>query len=269
MTTHPSRRGFLVTCTACVSGPFFVGRSTFAGQQPASSNRPEATVIDDLVAANRILAREQVLDAYGHVSVRRPGMPNRFLLARSVAPELVTTADLMEYDLDSNPIDARGRASYKERFIHSEIYKVRSDVNAIVHCHTPSLIPFGVSNVPLRPMYHQSAFVAEGVPVFEIREAAGMTDMLIKDGRLGQALARTLGRKPAILMRGHGAVIVGDSIPSAVGRSFYLDLNARLQAQAMALGGKITYMDPEEARLYAASDNYDRAWDLWKRQISR
>ena len=268
MPNNPSRRSFLVTCAAGAVGPLFLGPSAFAGQQPTASNRPD-TVIDDLVAANRILAREQVLDAYGHVSVRRPGAPNRFLLARSVAPELVTTADLLEYDLDSNPIDARGRASYKERFIHSEIYKVRSDVNAIVHCHTPSLVPFGVSSVPLRPMYHQSAFVAEGVPVFEIREAAGMTDMLIGNGRLGQALAKTLGNKPAALMRGHGAVVVGNSIPHVVGRSFYLDLNARLQAQAMALGGTITYIDPEEARLYAASDNYDRAWDLWKRQVIR
>ena len=268
MPNNPSRRSFLVTCAAGAAGPFFLGPSAFAGQQPAASNRPD-TVIDDLVAANRILAREQVLDAYGHVSVRRPGAANRFLLARSLAPELVTTADLLEYDLDGNPIDPRGRASYKERFIHSEIYKVRSDVNAIVHCHTPSLVPFGVSSVPLRPMYHQSAFVAEGVPVFEIREAAGMTDMLIGNGRLGQALAKTLGNKPAALMRGHGAVVVGNSIPHVVGRSFYLDLNARLQAQAMALGGKITYIDPEEARLYAASDNYDRAWDLWKRQVIR
>ena len=226
-------------------------------------------MIDDLVAANRILAREQVLDAFGHVSVRLSGRVDRFLLARSLAPELVTAADILEYDLDGNPIDARGRASYRERFIHGEIYRARSDVRAIVHCHTLSLIPFGVSGVPLRPIYHQSAFIAQGVPVFEIRTAAGMTDMLITDGRLGRALAQTLGNKPAALMRGHGAVVVGDSIPNVVGRSVYLDINARLQAQAIALGGTITYLEPEEARLYLAPNNYDRAWELWKKQVSR
>jgi ribulose-5-phosphate 4-epimerase/fuculose-1-phosphate aldolase len=238
-------------------------------QTPSSATQVDPTVIEDLVAANHVLAHEGVLDGYGHVSVRRQGAADRFLLARSIAPELVTPADILEYDLDGNPANARGATSYRERFIHSEIYKVRRDVNAIVHCHTPSLIPFGVSSVPLRPIYHQSAFVAQGVPVFEIRDVAGMSDMLIKDARLGQALARTLADKPAALMRGHGAVVVGGTISTVVGRSIYLDLNARLQAQAMALGGKVTYLEPEEARLYVASDNYERAWELWKRKVSK
>jgi HCOMODA/2-hydroxy-3-carboxy-muconic semialdehyde decarboxylase len=186
-----------------------------------------------------------------------------------VAPELVTAADIIEHDLEGTPIDARGRASYRERFIHSEIYRARSDVMSIVHCHTASLIPFGVTRVPLRPVYHQGAFVASGVPVFEIRDAGGMTDMLVSDGKLGRALAVTLANKPVALMRGHGAVIVGDSIPTAVGRSVFLDINARAQAQAIALGGKITYLDPEEARKYLAPNNYDRAWELWKKQVSR
>ncbi len=240
-----------------------------AGQQPSSAGPVDPALIDDLVAANRILAREQVVDAFGHVSVRHPRGADRFLIARSVAPELVTAADIMEYDLDGNPVDARGRASYRERFIHGEIYRARSDVKAVVHCHTASLIPFGVTRVPLRPVYHQGAFVANGVPVFEIRDAGGMTDMLVGDAKLGRALAATLGNKPAALMRGHGAVIVGDSIPTAVGRSVYLDINARAQAQALALGGKITYLDPEEARKYVAPNNYERAWELWKKQVSR
>src|SRR5262249_38395609 len=153
---------------------------------------------------NHILAREQVVDAFGHVSVRHPRTPDRFLIARSVAPELVTSADLIEYDLDGNPVDARGRASYRERFIHSEIYRARSDVKSVVHCHTPSLISFGVTRVPLRPIYHQAAFIGGGVPVFEIRDAGGMTDMLVGDAALGRALATTLGGKAAALMRGHG-----------------------------------------------------------------
>jgi HCOMODA/2-hydroxy-3-carboxy-muconic semialdehyde decarboxylase len=240
-----------------------------AMQQPASAGTVDPALIDDLVTANRLLAREQILDAFGHVSVRHPRGADRFLLARSLAPELVGTADIMEYDLDGNAVDARGRASYRERFIHSEIYRARREVNAVVHCHTASLLPFGVTRVPLRPMYHQSSWVAEGVPVFEIRDAGGMTDMLVGDAKLGRALAVTLANKPAALMRGHGAVIVGDSIPTVVGRSVYLDINARVQAQAIALGGKITYIDPEEARKYAAPNNYDRAWELWKKQVAR
>jgi HCOMODA/2-hydroxy-3-carboxy-muconic semialdehyde decarboxylase len=269
MVTVP-RRHVLAVLGGAASASLVRNLTGVAQQQtPFSATRVDPTVIEDLVAANHVLAHEGVLDGYGHVSVRRPGAADRFLLARSIAPELVTSADILEYDLDGNPANARGATSYRERFIHSEIYKVRRDVNAIVHCHTPSLIPFGVSSVPLRPIYHQSAFVAQGVPVFEIRDVAGMSDMLVKDARLGQALARTLADKPAALMRGHGAVVVGETISTVVGRSIYLDLNARLQAQAMALGGKVTYLEPEEARLYVASDNYQRAWELWKRKVSK
>ena len=230
------------------------------------------TLIDDLVAGNRILANEMVVDGYGHISVRHPGNKNRYLLARSIAPESVTAADIMEFDLDSKAVDAKGRAPYKERFIHGEIYRLRPDVNAVVHCHTPSLIPFGVAPVPLKPMYHQSAFLAAGVPVFEIREAAGMTNMLIETQPLGAALAKKLADKPAVLMRGHGAVVVADTIPNVVGRSIYLDLNARIQIQAQQLvelaqrGVKLTPISPEEAQKYAASDNYARAWELWKKK---
>jgi ribulose-5-phosphate 4-epimerase/fuculose-1-phosphate aldolase len=269
MVRLPRRRVVAILCGAA-SASLARNLTGFAQQQTtASATRLDPAVIEDLVAANHVLSHEGVLDGYGHVSVRRQGASDRFLLARSIAPELVTPADILEYDLDGNPTNARGATSYRERFIHSEIYKVRRDVNAVVHCHTPSLIPFGVSSVPLRPIYHQSAFVAEGVPVFEIRDVAGMSDMLVKDARLGQALARTLADKPAALMRGHGAVVVGGTIPTVVGRSIYLDLNARLQAQAMALGGKVTYLEPEEARLYVASDNYERAWELWKRKVSK
>ena len=232
-------------------------------------NRAEpapADLLDDLVAANHILATEGIVDGYGHVSVRSPRRNDRFFLARSIAPESVVAGDILEYGLDGEAIDANGKTSYKERFIHSEIYRARPDVKAVVHCHTPSLIPFGVTKVALRPMYHQSAFLAAGVPVFEIRDAAGMTDMLIETAALGRALATSLGDKPAVLMRGHGAVVVADTIPNVVGRSIYLDLNARIQAQAIALGGSITEVSPEEARKYAASDNYSRAWELWKKK---
>jgi ribulose-5-phosphate 4-epimerase/fuculose-1-phosphate aldolase len=259
------RRTFLAALTSVLAvGP---GRPAAGGGQVSSLPAPP---LDDLVAANRILAMEGVLDGMGHISVRHTGPPNRFLLARSMAPELVTADDIMEYDFESNAVDARGRASYRERFIHSEIYKVRPDVNSIVHCHTPSLIPFADSDVPLRAMYHMAAFVADGVPVFDIRQAAGMTDLLVGDAKLGRALASTLGSKSAALMRHHGAVVVASSIPNVVGRSVYLDINARMQIQTAALGGKATYVDPAEARLRMTDPNeYARAWDAWKRKVSR
>jgi ribulose-5-phosphate 4-epimerase/fuculose-1-phosphate aldolase len=236
---------------------------------PPSAPRDLAQVIAELVAANRVLAKQDVVDAFGHVSVRHPRMREHFLLSRSLAPALVEPGDILEYDFDGKPLDAQRMPSYRERFIHGEIYRVRQDVNAIIHCHTPSLIPFSVTGVALRPVYAPAAFIAEGIPVFEIRAAGGMTNLLIESPALGRALAQTLGHKPAALMRGHGAVVVADSIPSVVGRSVYLAMNARLQAQALALGGQITYVDPEEARLYLAQSNYDRAWELWRKEVNR
>ncbi|HXD72977.1 MAG TPA: class II aldolase/adducin family protein, partial [Vicinamibacterales bacterium] len=174
-----------------------LGVAALLPQIKLSAQQAPQALIDDLVAGNHILANEMVLDGYGHISVRHPGRRDRFLLSRSLAPESVTAADIMEHDLDGAPVDAKGRTPYKERFIHSEIYRVRPDVNAVVHCHTPSLIPFAVTGVPLLPMYHQSAFLAAGVPVFEIREAAGMTNMLIETKALGVALAKKLADRPA------------------------------------------------------------------------
>ena len=229
---------------------------------------PDPRLVEDLVAANRILAAEGVLDGYGHVSARHDRDPGRYLLSRARAPELVEAADVMEHDLDNAPLDARGRAPYTERFIHGAIYRARPDVLAVVHHHSPSVIPFGASTTPLRPLYHMSAFVGEGVPVFDVRRAAGRaTDMLVRDPALGRALAETLGGRAAALMRGHGAVVVGASIPQVVARSIYLELNARLQVQALALGGPVAYLDAEEARLATAMiGDYGRAWELWKRR---
>jgi len=263
-----SRRRFLGTLSA---GAIAVAHSISALAQTGTTAITSTAnpLIDDLVIGNRVLAMEGVLDAMGHISVRT-ARSDRFLLARSMAPELVTAADILEYDLDGNAIDARDRTSYLERFIHSEIYRVRPDVRAVVHCHTASLIPFADSDVPLRAMYHMAAFVAEGVPVFDIRKAAGVTDLLVRDAALGKALAKSLGQKSAALMRGHGAVVVAASIPNVVGRSIYLDVNARAQAQAIALGGKITYVEADEAKLRMSDTNeYARAWDLWKRKATR
>jgi len=176
----------------------------------------------------------------------------------------------MEYDLESVPAEPRGRSLYLERFIHGEIYKVRPDVGAIVHHHSPSVIPFGVSRQPLRPIFHMAAFLGTGVPVFEIRDAGGMTDLLVRTPALGEALARALGASAAALMRGHGAVVVGPTIQHAVARSVYMEANARLQQQAMALG-PVTYLDGEEARMADAtvSGSYGRPWELWTRTFHR
>ena len=173
-----------------------------------------ATVIEDLVAANRILASEGVLDAYGHVSIRHPDNPNRYLMSRSLAPVLVTADDIIEYDLDSNAVDARGRTNVQERFIHGEIYKVRTDVKAVIHSHSPAVIPFGITKVPMRPVYHQATFLYGGVPVWDIRDVPGpdAAAMLVRNGVLGKALAATLSDRPVALMRGHGNVVVGPDV---------------------------------------------------------
>ena len=244
----------------------FLTAAGIGAQDPVPAVAAGAVLLEDLVAANRILADQGIVDGYGHVSVRSDRNPNRYFISRSLAPELVTADDLMELDLDSNPIDARGRNSYQERFIHGEIYKARPDVMAVVHMHAPAVIPFASSSVVLKPMFHMSAFIAEGVPVFDIREAAGITDMLVSNSTLGAALARALGSRPAALMRGHGAVIVGPSLPITVGRSVYLKTNAEMQAQAIMLGGTIKYLDPEEARKAGTPDGYQRAWTLWRRK---
>ena len=224
-------------------------------------------LIEDLVAAYRILAEHGVIDAYGHVSVRSDRDPKRYFLSRSLAPELVMPEDIMEYDLDSNPIDVRGRESVRERFIHGEIFKARPDVNAVVHNHSPSVVPFSVTTVAMRPVFHMAAFVGEGVPNFEIRDAEKGTDLLVKTPYLGHALARTLGRSPAALMRGHGSVTVGETLPRAVGRSIYLEMSARMQLQAIAIagtGGKITYLDEQEVRAAVPGQDYNRAWPMWR-----
>ena len=236
--------------------------------QDAGTPRPEARAkaIDDLVVANRILADQGVLDGYGHVSVRDPEHPDRFLLSRSLAPEMVAAADVLEHDLDGNVVARTDVTPFLERFIHAAIYRARPDVNAVVHCHSPSLIPFGVTAAPLRPLYHMSAFLVGGVPVFDIRTAAGETDMLVRNPELGRALAKTLAGHTVALMRGHGAVIVAADLPHVVFRSVYTELNARLQAQAIALGG-VKYLDDEEARKAEATmgATVQRPWELWRR----
>jgi ribulose-5-phosphate 4-epimerase/fuculose-1-phosphate aldolase len=255
----------------CIAGAA-AAQTAPAQNAPTSAGPPDPQLIEDLVAASRILADQGLLDGWGHVSVRHNRDPNRYLMSRGLAANLVTAKDIIEFDLDSRPVDTHGlpmSALFTERYIHGEIYKARPDVIAVVHTHAPSLIPFGVTKVPLQPMYHRSAFISFGVPVFEIRERAGMTDMLIRNATLGRNLAEAVGNHPAALMRGHGAVIVGPSLPRVVGRTIFLALNATLQAEAMRMGAPITYMDPEEARKIEEREGHGlaRTWEGWKQKV--
>jgi ribulose-5-phosphate 4-epimerase/fuculose-1-phosphate aldolase len=229
-----------------------------------------ASVLDDLVAANRILAGLGVLDGFGHVSVRHPEREGCYLLSRSLAPELVTRDDVMTYDFASVAQDGDTRAPYLERFIHGEIYARRPDVQSVVHSHSAPVVPFAASSVPLRPIYHMSGFLHAGAPVFEIREKFGMTDMLIRNNAQGAALAEKLERGNVVLMRGHGYCTVGGSIAEAVFRAYYTQQNADLQQRAIALGGTVTYLTEKEGALYDESNRsvIGRPWALWKSKFA-
>ena len=245
-----------------------VGLSLIGGPVAA---QPDPKLIEDLVIANKVLADLGVLDGFGHVSVRHDKDPNRFLMSRSMAPALVKAEDILEYDLDSNAIDAKGRTLFLERFIHGEIYKARPEIKAVVHSHSPSVIPFGVSKTRLQPIYHMSSFLGLDVPVFEIREVAGpANDLLVRNAQIGAGLAKVLGDKTVVLMRGHGSVAVGTSIPQVVFRAYYTEMNARLQAEALRLGA-VTYLSAEEAAASAKTNDgvLMRAWELWKRKAMK
>jgi ribulose-5-phosphate 4-epimerase/fuculose-1-phosphate aldolase len=234
------------------------------------------TLLDDLVVANRILANENILDGLGHVSVRSLTNPNHFFQSRDLAPGLVTAADILEYDLDGSPVNPKGPASVRERFIHGAIYKARPDVKSVVHSHMPSVLPFTDVTTPLRPMYHMAAFLVPGVPIFEIRNVQGHVGMLVDDNTSGEALAKTLGDKTVALLRGHGAAIVGSSIPDAVSNAIFLDVNARVQSQAVALGGNIHYLtqadlapptpNQQPSALPGSQGYYPRSWGIWKQR---
>ena len=228
----------------------------------------DSALVDKLVLANRILYRQGVVDGFGHVSARHDQSPDHFLLARNMAPGLVHRDDILTFDLSGAALDARGRSLYLERFIHAEIYRARSDVRAVVHSHSPGVIPFGVTGQPLRPIFHMCGFLGEGAASFEIRGVAGESDLLISTGALGVALATALGEHTAVLMRGLGSTGVGSSLEQAVYRAIYTEVNARLQLQATQLGA-VTYLTPEEARQAARMNDSQlpRAWELWTREI--
>lgn len=257
----------MIVTLACLAA---CGSAGWAQNPPVKTAEEEDVErISDLVLANHILADQGILDGFGHVSVRSAKNPNHYFISRSRAPALVSAADIMEYDFDDHPIDPRGRSSYLERFIHSEIYKARSDVQAVVHSHSPAIIPFGVSDVPLKPVSHMGGFLIREVPVFDIRDAGGNeTDMLITNKELGAALATKLGNRTVVLMRGHGDAVVGQSIKHVVLHAIYAEFNARIEADALRLGGKVIFLNEVEAsKVGAVIDNVvERPWEIWKNQ---
>ena len=246
-------------------------QSSGASPAPASGGPVAAELLRDLAAASRILAAQGVVDGFGHVSMRHPSAPDRYLMARSIAPALVAPGDIIEYDLDSNPCNANGRGSFLERFIHGEIYKARPDILSVVHSHSPSVIPFGLVGVSMQAMFHNAAFIAAGVPVFDIRARFGPTDMLVGNAAKGEALAEVMGRNDIVLMRAHGSVACGPALQTAVFRAVYTEVNARIQHWTVALGGggAMAVLDREEGRLADAVNETAgrRAWDLWRAQV--
>jgi HCOMODA/2-hydroxy-3-carboxy-muconic semialdehyde decarboxylase len=238
---------------------------------PRSGGKVAADLLRDLAAASRILADQGVVDAFGHVSLRHPAAPDRFFISRSMAPALVGPDDLMEVVLDGTPCEGDTRPAFLERFIHGEIYRARPDVMSVVHSHSPTVIPFGLTDVPMQAMFHNAAFLAEGVPVFDIVEKFGATDMLVSDRRKGEALADVMGKAPVALMRGHGSVAAGPSLQTAVFRAVYTEVSARIQHQATALGGPIAALSKEEGALADAVNlkAADRAWELWAQRVGR
>jgi ribulose-5-phosphate 4-epimerase/fuculose-1-phosphate aldolase len=228
-------------------------------------------LIDELVTANRILAREGVCDSFGHVSVRHPDNPKHFLLSRARAPEQIESADIMEFALEGDPIDARDRKPYLERFIHGGIYEARPDVMSVVHNHSPSVIPFGVTGVNLKPLLHMCASIGHEVHTWDSQTKFGDTSLLISDMAMGRDFAQFLAQNRAGLMRGHGAVTVGKSIRQSVWTAVYLELNAKLQREAASMG-TIKFLSSGEVDAIIARTGpytFDRAWENWCKRAGR
>lgn len=235
----------------------------------SSSDQPSQALIEDLVVANHILFDQDVVDAFGHVSVRHDSRADRFLLARNMAPGRVSAEDIVEFTLDGEAVNANGRGVYLERFIHGEIYRRRPDVMSIVHSHSHAIVPLSVVNgMRLKALFHMAGFVGQGAPVFEIREAGGdATDLLISSNHLGRALAEKFDAADIVLMRGHGSTVVGGSIRQAVYRAVYAEINARYQIEAMRMG-EVNFLTEGESK--AAVKNVEaqvqRPWGLWVEQ---
>jgi len=270
--TGTTRRGFISQTGLMLAGSMLASSSAeataaaSAGVQTLGPPPPQdvPTLRADLVTANRILYDQGVVDGYGHVSVRHPTDPNHFLISRWLAPDMVTESDILELDFDCKPVSGEKVRLYSEVYIHGEVYRARPDVKAVVHTHAPAVILMGISGETLMPMYQMTGYMGAGVPVFDIRQAIGNTNMLVSDPARGKALVKVLADKPAVLMRGHGGVVTGNSLYQVVGRSVYMKVNSELQINV--LGKKIVYLNPEEAQLTSNAD-YPKDWEMWKRKV--
>ena len=223
-------------------------------------------LIDELVIGNHILFDEGVVDGFGHLSARHPTDPKKFLLAWAIAPGIVSAGDILTFDLEGNVLDGSGQELYSERFIHAAIYASRPDVNGIVHSHSPAIIPFTIVDETLQPVWHMSAFLGEGVSHFDTQDVVGDSDLLIRNMKLGSALADRLGARSVALMRGHGSVAVGRTVREAVFRAIYVEANAKIQLQAKQLGDPIFINEGEALAMQAHHDadpSYRRPWEFW------
>lgn len=233
-------------------------------------NKQMDVAIRELVVANRILANEGVIDAYGHVSIRHPLDPGRYLLSWSRSPQLVSPNDIIEFTLDGKSADGERRPPYQERHIHGAIYETRPDIHAVVHAHAEDVLPFGITDVKLRPVIHSGSFLGGEVPVWDIADRFGDdTNLLVENMEQGRDLAKSLGKNSVALMRGHGFAAATGTLIEAVRLSVYMPRNARVQLQAMAIG-KVRYLSPGEIRARATQTYYSagshgtyRAWEYW------
>jgi HCOMODA/2-hydroxy-3-carboxy-muconic semialdehyde decarboxylase len=262
MAEYVTRRNFITLLAAAAPGalafaPTFSGSSLLAQASPA----PDPKILSDLVAGNHILVRKGVIVIHGHLSVRHDKNPNRFFMSKAIAPELIVPDDIMEFDLDSKAIDPKGREGYQERFIHSEIYRARPEINAVIHAHTPSLLPFTASDVPLQPVQQQVTFLPERVKMHRNGDR-GNTIVNIEQAK---AMVKTMGSDGALLLHGHGVVVVGNSIPTVVGRAIELELNGRVQRDIIAMGGKPMPLLPNPK----GGMGYGRGWDAWLKEEQR
>ena len=232
----------------------------------SSAGPVDARLIEDLVAASRILAHHGVLDAWGHVSMRHPSNPQRYLMSRARAPAMVSIEDIMEFDLDSNPVDQRDRRCFLERFIHGNAFKARPDVNAVVHSHSPTIVPFSVTEQPLRAISSVASFLACGCPVFDFHKVSRTKGLLITNNEQGAELAKVLGDKPVALMRGHGNLVVAPDIARVVHRALYTEVNAKQLATALSFGKPVKYVQPDEAQDPARLGD---SWEVWKTQAMK
>lgn len=271
--TGSTRRAFLSKSGMLLAGTVLAAsrpaESKVAAAQPQTLG-PEPphdvpTLRADLATANHILYDQGVVDGYGHVSVRHPTDPTHFLISRWLAPDMVTENDILEVDFDCKPVNGAKARLYSEIYIHGEVYRARPDVKAVVHTHAPAVILMGISGETLMPMYQMTGYMGAGVPVFDIRREIGNTNMLINDATRGKALVKVLADQAAVLMRGHGGVVTGNSLYQVVGRGVYMKVNSELQIQV--LGKKMVYLNSEEAKLTSTAD-YPKDWEMWKRKVS-